>query len=84
MLLVEDNQELREFLRSIFTPVYRVVEAADGMEGWSKALKYLPDIIISDVMMPEKDGIEMTRELRADMMTSHIPIILPRLLSKAN
>ena len=76
MLLVEDNQELREFLRSIFTPVYRVVEAADGMEGWRKALKYLPDIIISDVMMPEKDGIEMTRELRADMMTSHIPIIL--------
>ena len=76
MLLVEDNQELREFLRSIFTPMYRVVEAADGMEGWSKALKYLPDIIISDVMMPEKDGIEMTRELRADMTTSHIPIIL--------
>ena len=46
------------------------------MEGWSKALKYLPDIDYSDVMMPEKDGIEMTRELRADMTTSHIPIIL--------
>ena len=76
MLLVEDNQELREFLRSIFSPMYRVVEAADGKEGANKALKYLPDIIISDVMMPEKDGIEMTRELRADMMTSHIPIIL--------
>lgn len=76
MLLVEDNQELREFLRSIFAPMYRVVEASDGMEGASKALKYLPDIIISDVMMPEKDGIEMTRELRADMTTSHIPIIL--------
>lgn len=76
MLLVEDNQELRQFLRSIFSPMYRVVEAADGLEGWSKALKYLPDIIISDVMMPEKDGIEMTRELRADMTTSHIPIIL--------
>lgn len=76
MLLVEDNQELRSFLRSIFTSTYRVVEASDGMEGWSKALKYLPDIIISDVMMPEKDGIEMTRELRADMTTSHIPIIL--------
>ena len=76
MLLVEDNQELRVFLRSIFASNYRVVEAADGMEGWSKALKYVPDIIISDVMMPEKDGIEMTRELRADMTTSHIPIIL--------
>ena len=48
----------------------------DGKEGANKALKYLPDIIISDVMMPEKDGIEMTRELRADMTTSHIPIIL--------
>lgn len=76
MLLVEDNQELRTFLRSIFLPTYRVVEASDGVEGLDKALKYIPDIIISDVMMPEKDGIEMTRELRADMTTSHIPIIL--------
>lgn len=76
MLLVEDNQELRTFLRTIFSPVYRVIEAVDGMDGWSKALKFVPDIIISDVMMPEKDGIEMTKELRADMTTSHIPIVL--------
>ena len=76
MLLVEDNQELRVFLRTIFSSTYRVVEAADGMEGWSKALKFVPDIIISAVMMPEKDGIEMTKELRADMTTSHIPIVL--------
>ncbi|MFR2069443.1 MAG: two-component regulator propeller domain-containing protein [Bacteroides nordii] len=76
MLLVEDNQELRAFLRTIFSSTYRVVEAADGMEGWSKALKFVPDIIISDVMMPEKDGIEMTKELRANMTTSHIPIVL--------
>lgn len=76
MLLVEDNLELRVFLRSIFSSIYRVVEAANGVEGLNKALKYLPDIIISDVMMPEKDGIEMTRELRVDMTTSHIPIIL--------
>lgn len=76
MLLVEDNSELRLFLRSIFSSEYRVVEAGNGMEGWSKALKFLPDIIISDVMMPEKDGIAMTRELRADMTTSHIPVVL--------
>ena len=76
MLLVEDNQELRHFLRSIFAPKFKVIEAVDGMEGWSKALKFLPDIIISDVMMPEKDGIEMMKELRADMTTSHIPIVL--------
>ncbi|MEL5893812.1 two-component regulator propeller domain-containing protein [Bacteroides sp. GD17] len=76
MLLVEDNSELRLFLRSIFAAEYRIVEAVDGMQGWSKALKFLPDVIISDVMMPEKDGISMTRELRADMTTSHIPIVL--------
>jgi signal transduction histidine kinase/DNA-binding response OmpR family regulator/ligand-binding sensor domain-containing protein len=76
MLLVEDNHELRLFLRTIFSTEFRIVEAANGMEGWSKALKFLPDIIISDVMMPEKDGISMTRELRADMTTSHIPIVL--------
>lgn len=45
MLLVEDNQELRSFLRSIFASTYRVVEASDGMEGWSKALKYLPVLL---------------------------------------
>lgn len=54
MLLVEDNSELRLFLRSIFASDYRIVEAVDGMQGWSKALKFLPDIIISDVMMPGK------------------------------
>ncbi len=76
MLLVEDNSELRLFLRSIFSSEYRIVEAVDGMEGWNKALKFLPDIIVSDVMMPEKDGISMMRELRADLTTSHIPIVL--------
>ena len=75
MLLVEDNQELRSFLRSIFASTYRVVEASDGMEGWSKALKYLPDIIISDVLMPRLDGITLTDILKANERTAHIPII---------
>ena len=76
MLLVEDNQELRLFLRSIFSADYRIAEASDGVEGLEKAELLLPDIIISDVMMPGKDGIAMTRELRANMTTSHIPILL--------
>lgn len=76
MLLVEDNSELRLFLRTVFSSEYRIVEAVNGVEGWNKSLKFLPDIIISDVMMPEKDGISMMRELRADMTTSHIPIVL--------
>ncbi len=76
MLLVEDNQELSNFLRTIFSSSFRVIQAKDGMEGWSKALKFVPDFIISDLMMPEKDGIELVRELRADMTTSHIPIVL--------
>lgn len=76
MLLVEDNAELRIFLRSIFASEYRIVEAENGVEGLDKALSFLPDIIISDVMMPRKDGIALTRELRADMTTSHIPIVL--------
>ncbi|MBP9637900.1 MAG: response regulator, partial [Bacteroidaceae bacterium] len=76
MLLVEDNQELRSFLRSIFLQTYTVVEAENGQEGCEKAFQFQPDIIISDLMMPIKDGIELMKELRSDMATSHIPIIL--------
>lgn len=76
MLIIEDNQELRLFLRSIFGADYRIAEAADGVEGLEKAGLLLPDVIISDVMMPGKDGITLTKELRANMTTSHILIIL--------
>lgn len=76
LLLVEDNLELRFFLRSIFSSQYDIIEATNGVEGLDKALKFIPDIIISDVMMPEKDGIAMTKELRANLSTSHIPIVL--------
>lgn len=82
MLLVEDNAELRFFLKSLFVSSYRIVEAADGVEGLEKALKYIPDIIISDVMMDRKDGIELTKDLRRDVTTSHIPIVL--LTAKSN
>ena len=76
ILIVEDNQELRFFIRTIFAQYFNVIEAENGNIGLEKSKLYMPDIIISDVMMPEKDGIAMTRELRADMTTSHIPIVL--------
>ena len=76
MLIVEDNSELRQFLRGIFSPEYYVIEAANGEEGKEKAFKHLPDIIISDVMMPVKDGFQMMQELRNEITTSHIPLIL--------
>ena len=76
MLIVEDNAELRIFLRTVFAATYNIIEAADGEEGLDKARQIVPDIIITDVSMPRKDGIELTKDLRSDMTTSHIPIIL--------
>ena len=76
LLIVEDNVEMRFFLRSIFAKRFKVIEASNGNEGLEKATTFIPDIIISDVMMPEKDGIQMTRELRNQLATSHIPIVL--------
>lgn len=76
LLLIEDNTELRFFLRTIFSSSFRVIEASNGVEGLNKALKHLPDMITSDVMMPEKDGIEVTREIKTHITTSHIPVVL--------
>lgn len=76
ILLVEDNADLRSFLCSIFRNTYRVIEAGDGKQGFDRAISEVPDFIISDVMMPVCDGICMTRDLRQDLRTSHIPLIL--------
>ena len=76
MLLVEDNLELRYFLRSIFRSEFRVIEAADGNEGWTKAQNFVPDIVISDVIMPGKDGIALTKDIRGNVDTSHILVVL--------
>lgn len=76
LLLVEDNLELCFFLRSIFSSQYDVIEATNGTDGLDKAMKFIPDVIISDIMMPEKDGITLTKELRGNLSTSHIPIVL--------
>ncbi len=76
MLLVDDNADVRYFVKSHFSGSYQVLEAGNGVEGWDIALKTIPDIIISDVMMPDMDGFEFCRKIRKDERTSHIPILL--------
>ena len=82
ILLVEDNEELLQILGSLFSPIYRVLLARNGKEGLEKAIKYLPNMIVSDVVMPEMTGIEMVKKLQANTYTCHIPIVL--LSSKAD
>jgi len=76
-LVVEDDADMRDFLTAgLTTEKYKVVEAEDGQEGFNAAIKELPDIIVSDLMMPNVDGIEFCKKLKADIRTSHIPFIL--------
>ena len=76
ILLVEDNAELRSFLSPEFDNHYTVLTAANGKEGLSVVLKQMPDIVVSDVMMPEMDGFELTAEIKSNPISSHIPVIL--------
>ncbi|MBD2755200.1 hybrid sensor histidine kinase/response regulator transcription factor [Spirosoma validum] len=76
LLLVEDNEELRSYLSSHLATSYRVMTAENGRLGLEQALADIPDLIISDVMMPELDGYELVERLKADDRTSHIPIVL--------
>lgn len=81
VLLVEDNEELLNFIASYFEDQYTVLTAFDGEVGLEKALKYIPDVIISDVLMPKMDGNEMCKRLKAESTTNHIPVILLTALS---
>ncbi|HEY4149146.1 MAG TPA: two-component regulator propeller domain-containing protein, partial [Chitinophagaceae bacterium] len=76
VLLVEDNFELQAFLRSQLSAIFRVEVAGNGEEGWQKALVLVPDLILSDVMMPKMDGITMLGHLKNNATTSHIPVVL--------
>ncbi len=76
LLIVEDNNDMRHFLCDIFSDQYQVLEASDGKAGLATALKKVPDLIISDVMMPVMDGVELLSHLKSELSTSHIPVIL--------
>ena len=76
ILVVEDNPDVRRYIKNSLQAQYRVVEAGDGEEGIRKAKKIIPDLIISDVMMSKVDGCELCRVLKEEIKTSHIPIIL--------
>jgi len=76
VLVVDDNPDILTYVKDILEIKYKVIVANDGKEGIDKAKQYLPDIVISDVMMPKKSGVDLCKELKTHELTSHIPIIL--------
>lgn len=76
ILIIEDNTELRNFISDSFKEGYKILQATNGLEGLELALNELPDLIISDVMMPEMDGLELCRRIKTDDRINHIPVIL--------
>ena len=75
LLIIEDNAELTDYLIRLLRNEYRVLTAEDGIRGIELAIEHIPDIILSDVMMPGKDGYHVCRELKNNFLTSHIPIV---------
>lgn len=76
LLLVEDNEDFRDYLKDNLSSHYKVLEAINGKEGWQKTLSNHPQLILTDISMPEMDGIELVNKLKSDKRTSHIPVIL--------
>jgi signal transduction histidine kinase/DNA-binding response OmpR family regulator len=76
LLVVEDNDDIRQYIADSFGEEYRILQAANGEEGVITAQEQMPDIIVSDIMMPRMNGIELTKTLKEDIRTCHIPIIL--------
>ena len=76
ILVVDDNADLRAYIRGALEPHFTIKEAANGREGIDRAGEIMPDLVISDVVMPETDGYELCARLKTDLKTSHIPVIL--------
>ena len=76
ILIVEDNEDVRQYIKNYLKDYFQIVEAIDGEDGFKKSIEHLPEIIVSDVMMPNMDGFQLTDKLKNDQRTSHIPVIL--------
>ncbi len=76
VLVVEDNQDMREYISKSLSHFYRILEAADGKEGFRLAVEEIPDLIVSDIMMPDVDGVALNRMIKNNEKTSHVPVIL--------
>lgn len=76
ILIVEDNEEFRSYLKESLSPYYNIIEAADGKEGWRKSLAMHPDLVVSDISMPIMNGTDLCIKIKADERTRQIPVIL--------
>ncbi len=76
VLIVEDNEDVQKYLGNILSQRYRIIFGKNGLEGFEKAKNHVPDIIISDLMMPVMNGVDLARELKGNLITDHIPVIL--------
>lgn len=81
ILIVEDDPDVRTYLKTNLSTQYEIVEAENGVDGWRIATENVPDLLITDLMMPESDGFELCKKVKADKRTSHIPVIILTALS---
>jgi YesN/AraC family two-component response regulator len=76
LLIVEDENDIRNFIKENLGKEYKILESENGKDGLKKSIEHIPDLIVSDIIMPEMNGIELCKNIKTDERTSHIPVIL--------